>query len=224
MNRLEVDRRFSNCKAYNLLESDLLKTFDYIEPVDQNKQTYSHRFYEIILRCGTEFENVSRQILKKNNSTDEEIKNSNIETYFKSANKLELYDYCFYSPLLADWKIEGQYGANLSPYMTWQSCSGYSDVWKFCDNGEWLDWYYVYNQVKHNRDSKFYWANLENAVFSVAALGILLCSQYGLNAFDPYKNITFYHEDDDKNLSIPNTFWQIRAPESMPKLWPENSE
>lgn len=218
MKGLNVERRFSNTKAYSLLESDLIKTFDYVEPVDQNKDTYSHRFYEIILRCGTEFENVCRQILKLNGSTEKEIEDSNIEDYFKIALEFKLYDYCFYSPLLADWSVDDQGGANLAPFMTWQACSAYSEVWDFVNKGEWSDWYYIYNQVKHNRDAKFSYANLENAVFSVVALGILLCSQYGLNTFDPYKDVSSFVTDKNDNFYLHGTIWHIRGADTMPKI------
>jgi hypothetical protein len=56
-----ADPRYANdrlelWRAYMLLEKDLLRLFEYVEPTDNNIQTYSHRTYELFLRAATEFE------------------------------------------------------------------------------------------------------------------------------------------------------------------------
>lgn len=216
MNRLDVTRKFSNCKAYQLLEQDLIKTFDYVDPVAQNSKTYSHRYYEIILRAGTEFENVCKQILLLNGFTDSQLENTNIEDYFEIVKEFELFDYCFSSPLINDWSIPGLTGSNVSPYMMWNGCNTYGDVVSNYQSSNLNHWYQIYNKVKHNRDKNFELANLENTIFSVVALGILLCSQYGMETFDPYKEIGFYHTDDNNNDYVPQTIWKISHPSSMP--------
>ncbi len=217
MNRLDVIRKFSNCKAYQLLEQDLVKTFDYVEPVAQNQKTYSHRFFEIILRAGTEFENVCKQILTENGFSQHKIDKSDIVTYFDIIKDFELYEYVFFSPLLNDWTMPGWLGANLCPYMIWQGFANYDDLITDCKTNNWKHWYQIYNEVKHNRETKFELANLENAVFSVVALGALLCSQYGMDTFDPYKEVAFYHTDENDNDFITQTIWKVSHPESMPK-------
>ncbi len=217
MNHLDVTRKFSNCKAYQLLEQDLIKTFDYVEPVVQNSKTYSHRYYEIILRAGTEFENICKQILLENGFTEAQLEHTNIVDYFEVVKEFELFDYCFSSPLLNDWSTPGLTGSNVSPFMMWTGCNTYDDVQNNYKGANLEHWYQIYNSVKHNREKNFELANLENAIFSVVALGILLCSQYGMNAFDPYKEIAMYHTDDNGNDFLLQTIWKVAHPDSMPK-------
>lgn len=39
--------------GYKLIEDDLLSICEFIEPTDANKETYSHRIYELFLRVCT---------------------------------------------------------------------------------------------------------------------------------------------------------------------------
>lgn len=216
VNLLDITKKFSNCKAYQLLEQDLIKTFDYVEPEAQNRGTYSHRYYEIILRAGTEFENVCKQILKENRLIGKVSKQTTIKDYFLIIKEFELCKYRFSSPLLSDWEDPVLKGSNVSPYIIFGGCKTYSDVKEICKNKDYNHWYQIYNKVKHNRKSNFNLANLENAILSVVGLGILLCSQYGMDTFDPYKEVVFYHTDSNNNDFIAQTIWKVSHPESMP--------
>src|SRR3990167_10206729 len=53
-------------RAYHLLEQDLIRIFEYVEPTDANLQTYSHQLYALLLRACTEFESNARAILQAN--------------------------------------------------------------------------------------------------------------------------------------------------------------
>lgn len=54
------------CRAYHLIESDIKKLFEYIEPCDLNKTCFSHRTFELLLRTCTEVETNCKQILWAN--------------------------------------------------------------------------------------------------------------------------------------------------------------
>ena len=43
-------------RGYHLLERELFRLFDFVEPADANLQCYSHQLYAILLRASTEFE------------------------------------------------------------------------------------------------------------------------------------------------------------------------
>ena len=63
-NRYAADR-VNLVRAYHLLERDLYKIFDYVEPSDKNLNCYSHELYALLLRAATEFELSARSILGK---------------------------------------------------------------------------------------------------------------------------------------------------------------
>lgn len=62
------DERYANdrsmlCRSYKILENDLKKVFEYIEPCDDNLSTYSHRLYELLLRACTELKLIVKEYL-----------------------------------------------------------------------------------------------------------------------------------------------------------------
>ncbi len=56
-----------------------------------------------------------------------------------------------------------------------------------------IPWYDAYNKTKHNREQNFETGNLEAAINSVVACGIMLVAQYGWgNAFGPSVDLSNY--------------------------------
>lgn len=53
-------------RAFLLIQKDLINLFDYIEPSDQNLQTYSFRIHELLLRTCVEVEANFKAILREN--------------------------------------------------------------------------------------------------------------------------------------------------------------
>src|ERR1044071_5159083 len=49
--------------AFRMLNDDFRRLAEYVEPVDQNLSTYSHRLYELLLRACTEFESACKELL-----------------------------------------------------------------------------------------------------------------------------------------------------------------
>ena len=52
-------RRFT--RAFLLIQKDLLELFNFIEPADQNLQTYSYKTHELLLRACIEIEAIDER-------------------------------------------------------------------------------------------------------------------------------------------------------------------
>ena len=144
---------------------------------DDNKLTYSHRIYELLLRTCTEFENNCKGILIANGY---DKKNLNAEDYFKinRASKLSEYEV-----KINIWSPSPRV---IYPFKDW-------DVEQYSP----LSWYQDYNKVKHNRSENFPKANLENLLNAVAGLYVVLASQFAMHIFNPYQNTSGWQQNND---------------------------
>jgi len=52
--------------AFHLIQKQLIELFEYVEPSDDNRGTYSHQIYQLFLRACTEVETNSKAILAAN--------------------------------------------------------------------------------------------------------------------------------------------------------------
>ncbi|AFY57118.1 hypothetical protein Riv7116_4702 [Rivularia sp. PCC 7116] len=123
--------RSSLCRAYKILQKDLETLFEYIEPCDSNKATYSHRTFELVLRICTEFEANCKGILIAN-GYKKSPKQLNICDYYKINYAAKLSDY---EVLLRTWHPNP---LKLQPFNEWQGGT-YQP----------LSWYQSYNEAKH---------------------------------------------------------------------------
>jgi hypothetical protein len=187
--------RQSLIHAYHIILNDFYKLFDYIELHDGNKNTFSHRIYELLLRTCTEFENNCKGILKDNGYTKNS--NFNIKDYFKisAASKLSEYEIKInvWSPSPRIYR----------PFADWDRAEFQT-----------LTWYQNYNLVKHDRSNNFHLANLETLVQAVGGLFIIVASQFYTIAFHPYQT-TFMNSRDDYNfLATQDSLLAIKFPQT----------
>jgi len=167
--------RANTVRAYHLLERDLLRAFDYLEPAERNLEAYSHRLYELLLRASTEFEANCKAILKANGY--KKCGNWNIRDYMKVEASSRLSEY---EVRIAMWR-EGH--KILRPFKGWPSSKQPS-------------WYRAYNAVKHNRSDDFPKANLQNVLCAVSGLLAVLFSQFYVLSFQAHPPETMWHTDD----------------------------
>lgn len=168
--------------AYKMIENDLKKIFEFIEPSEGNLDVYSHRLYELFLRAATEFETNCKQILDANGYS--RSGDLNIVDYFKINQAMRLSKYeVRLSMWYPDIKI-------IKPFEQWAS-------------GASLTWYQEYNLVKHHRSENFNKASLRNVIQAVAGLAAILFAQFQVEIFDPFndscsysKGDGFYYDDD----------------------------
>jgi hypothetical protein len=128
-------------RAFLLLQEDLQKLFQYIEPSDINLDTYSFRIHELLLRTCVEAEANFKAILKENGYS--EPGNWTLEDYKKIEASHFLSQYEIKYPL---WRGEENIRKPFSP---WSSSNS-------------LQWYSDYNATKHDRHIEFHRASLTN--------------------------------------------------------------
>lgn len=191
-----IDPRYASdpsnyLRSYRLLELGLLSTFDYVDPSDANLKTYSHQFYQLLLRACTEFEANSKAILRANNYSN--TGNLNVTDYLHLEKACRLSEYRITVPTWVGTS------SPLQPYKGWRSSHS-------------LSWYQDYNSVKHDRSANFHLANLENVLNAVSAVLIILFAQFHIAAFDPYHEVDMYTISDSGRLSHPSCFLLIEVP------------
>ncbi|WP_343329103.1 hypothetical protein [Polaribacter staleyi] len=171
---------------------------EYIELHDKNKDTFSHRTYELLLRICTEFENNCSGILKDNGYSKKG--NWNIKDYFKISSASKLHEY---EVSINTWFPKPK---EFRPFKDWGSNS-------FAP----LNWYQAYNNVKHNRSDMFHFASIENIISALGGLFVILNSQFGTYVFNQYQmNIGFLREDDGY-MSTGESLFSIKYPTSWSK-------
>lgn len=154
-------------RAFCMIQSDLQKIFEYIEPADINLQTYSHRIHQLLVRTCIEVEANFKAILSEN-------------IYSKSGD-LNRNDYKIINVThhLSGYKIK-------MPYWTGsKNCFEPFKNWGNNDGSGKLSWYDAYNDTKHDRNKNFKESSFENLLNAVSALLIILTSQFGSYNFEP---------------------------------------
>lgn len=152
-------------RAFLLIQNDIFKLFEYIEPSDNNLGTYSFRIHELLMRICIEIEANFKAILRENH----------------------------YSKPEADWNISDFKLINTSHHL--DACKARFPIWKgeknifqpfyAFKNKKTPQWWKSYNQSKHNRNDNFQNANFETLLNSYSALFIILTSQFLDQEFKP---------------------------------------
>jgi len=159
------DERMQLIRVYKMLQSQVIETFEYIEPVHDNKDVYSLRYHQLYGNICAEIETNFRGILKTNRYERGRERDWDVERdFFKTNSALRLNEY----------EIESYFFeiANISdvtqPFVNWNT-SSYAP----------LSWYREHNAVKHNRTLDFRNASLANTITALAGLYVLLYAQFG---------------------------------------------
>lgn len=160
-------------RAFLLIQEDLKKLFEYIEPADINLETYSYRIHALLMQTCIEIEANFKAILRENSYNPVNKKGMPIEekrwniSNYEIVNKTHHLD--SYSVEIPIWN-----GDNFRPQPF--------EEWK---NQKSLSWYQAYNQSKHDRQDNFKKANLKNLITAVSGLLVLLSSQFKCEDFFP---------------------------------------
>ena len=173
-----IDRDYSQSpehyvRAFLLIQSDLQRLFEFVEPSDTNLDTFSYRIHELLMRTCIEVEANFKAILRENefNPVDKKGKP-------RPENKWTIHDYR---------KVNKTH--HLSSYRV------HIPIWDGTESvfqpfGEWstsqdLSWYQAYNKSKHDRQTAFRQASFKNLLSSVTGLLALLSSQFRTENFSP---------------------------------------
>lgn len=206
-----ADDRYLLCRAYEILEEDLLKLFQYIEPADGNENAFSYRTYELLLRAATEFETNCKKILFANGYKRSNKKDLNMNDYKKIENATNL---SRYKVKLNIWHPKSKV---FQPLFSW-------------GHGKPLDWYTDYNNVKHDRSNNFQKAKLINVINAISAVWAILYAQFSYYAFEPYNESSGFTIDNNAGFEYSdNTLFSIKPfrdwkqEEKYIFKWPINS-
>jgi hypothetical protein len=184
-------------RSFLLIQEDLKRIFEYVEPCDTNKDCYSFRINEILVRSCIEIESNFRAILKENNYSRGPDKGWNIVDYY---NINKTHNLCEFTVDLPFWQ------GNLSvrtPFVSWK-------------NGSVLPWYQTYNKIKHDRHKYFQGATLETALDVVSGLVCVLSAQFSNCDFQPGPEyLTGWTHPSEFEYAIGGLF-RVRFPEWPP--------
>lgn len=166
-----VDRKYAQnpehyVRAFLLIQSDLQRLFEFVEPADQNLSTYSYRMHELLMRTCIEVEANFKAILRENKFTIKSDRDWNISDYKKVNITHRLSSFKVTVPI-------------------WEGTRSYFEPFSFWSAGHGLPWYQAYNASKHDRHNKFKKANLGNLLNAVSGLLVLLSAQFGNQDFSP---------------------------------------
>lgn len=151
-------------RAYQNIQSSLDNLFNFIEPVELNLKTYGHKIRELLILACTEVEYLLLKVLTEN-GYPEKGRYSTVD-YVRCRDVLKLN---LYEVELTQYSSLGIF----TPFKDWDESRSTASI----------PWYYAYNQVKHNRSDNIPHANLKHLLDAVAAIHILLESQYGERIF-----------------------------------------
>ena len=173
-----VDRQYAKSpehyvRAFLLIQSDIQRLFEFIEPSDTNLRAYSYRIHELFMRTCIEVEANFKAILSENifNPLDR-----------NGAPRLE-----------KSWKIHDYKKTNITHHLSgykihipiWDGANSTFEPFKQWDTQQDLSWYQSYNKSKHDRHLSFKEANFQNLLSAVSGLVALLSAQFGNEDFSP---------------------------------------
>lgn len=176
---VDASEAISLLNGARIIIQDFIKLSEYIEPIDANKDVFSHRTYELLLRVATEFEANCKGILNANGYNPN--RNLNIQDYHKINAIMKLDEFKINTHL---WYPD----KTLKPLNEWSQ-------------GHTLSWYQAYNHSKHNRFTNFQEASLENVFVGICSLVVILAAQFPdrIGLLDG-SNMRMSIEDDDDTI------------------------
>jgi hypothetical protein len=148
-------KSFPHWRYFLALEADLESTTRYVEPTRNNFPTYSIEFAHILLTVGSEVDVVAQALCRQ---VDPVSPASNIQEYRKKI--------CSTFPRFPTMRVlVPRFALLFEPWREW-------------DRMKTPLWWQSHNKIKHERDTHFPEASLENAFTAVAALFCLVLYLY----------------------------------------------
>lgn len=154
-----AQKPYSFTKAFLTLQKEIEELFLFVEPTYDNRNTYSYRIQQLLIRVCIELEANFKAIMSENKYS----KDSNwwdINDYWKINASHKLSEYKVYMP---NWEGDNKY---FEPFAGWRKSPR-------------LAWYRASQRTKHNRAAKLYEANLENLMNAFCGLFVVVTAQFG---------------------------------------------
>ncbi len=145
------------------LSEHLHSCFRTVDPDASNMQVFGNEFRNILILSATEFEAQCKGILKENKYKENKNQNSwNTTDYYKLESALRLKDFSIRF-------VKFPWIEPISPFHGWSNDAPTKS----------LSWYDAYNKTKHDRESAFKLATLENCIRAVASVVTICMAQFG---------------------------------------------
>lgn len=185
-------------RAFKVIQEDLVSMFEYVEPDDQNGQSYSLRTYELLLRACTEVETNFKAIFAANTYAPS---SSGANLTMKDYRKIE------HSHFLSQYEVKVHYwngvGRTRRPFAPWDGTGS-------------LPWYQAYNSAKHDRVANMRLATLDKVVDAVCGLVVVLTSQFLSEDFSPSRGYLLLEGSGDGYESAIGNYFRIKYPQHVP--------
>lgn len=172
---LYAENRYQLIRAYLNIERKLKEIFDYIEPAKGNLSVFSFELYGLFLRACAEVELNCKAIMESNGVNKKQFSMNDYVKLDKSS-KLSKYRLEYKKLRFVDNNIVRYESKVLCPFEQFEI---YLNATQKDGISPSPKWYSEYNEVKHNREQNFEMATLDNCMMAVAAILVLLYSQFG---------------------------------------------
>ena len=184
-------------RAFLLIQQDLQRLFEFIEPADENLPAYSFRTHELLLRACVEVEANCKAILTENGYPRNGDLTMNHYRKLNATHHLSSYEVS-----LPVWNGQSRIR---KPFEAWAA-------------GTRLPWYDAYNATKHDRYSVFHQASFEQTIDAVAGLLVVLSAQFHTDDFEPVSYLKTRTGDryDGTEVGI-GGYFQVRFPTDWPQ-------
>jgi hypothetical protein len=196
-------------RGFFMIQDDLKRIFEFVEPSDCNLQTYSYRIHELLIRTCIEIEANFKAILKENIYTPKDKNGKAREEDYWNINDYrrinKTHHLSSYRVMVPTWS------GNNSIFQPF-------DAWK--TNAK-LPWYEAYNNSKHDRHNKFIQANFNNLLNAITGLVVVLSSQFKDVEFSSNDDIMAFNGDGYYKMALAiGGFFRIE----YPKDWTEEEK
>lgn len=181
-------------RAFLLLQEDLQRLFQYIEPTDTNLKTYSYRIHELLLRTCVEVEANCKAILLENGYSKPD--NWTMDDY----KKIEC------SHFVSAYRVK---------YPIWVGAKSIRQPFSPWSTAKRLPWYSAYNATKHDRHVKFHKANFKHLTDAITGLVVLLSAQFLTHDFAPSNSSLSFEGPRDGMESAIGGYFRVKFPD-----WP----
>jgi hypothetical protein len=165
------------------LEADFAATSRYVEFTRQNFGTFSIEYAKLLLAVGSEVDVLCKIICDR---VDSAAKRDNIDDYRACLTA--------HTQIASEEVLIRRYNLTLKPWDAWS-------------HGKNPSWWGSYNKVKHQRDTHFSEANLENCANAISGLFaiVLYChkAEKSANALEPYPLVLGREKEPDFYVSGP---------------------
>lgn len=166
-------------RSYINIEKELRNIFNYIEPDEKNKNTFSLELYSLFLHACTEVELNCKEIMEANGAKTVKDGIFSMTDYIKLERSSLLSKYTVIFP---NWRQRN--AVTKKPEYVKKEFRPFKNFGAAI--GKAPNWYQSYNKVKHNREKYLEKANLQNCMNAVAGILVLLYSQFGASCIESY--------------------------------------